>query len=148
MSPSQRETPDPAAPGVALGVAETWPVQIRDFLTQHIEFLFVLLVTASAFAVFYLFPYRIAFLNFFYLPVLAAAYFMGKRKAVLLAALCVLSGVLFAYYRAQWFAVEGTRVNALLVLATWGGFLILASAAIGSLQERLAKGFEETRQLY
>ena len=46
------------------------------------------------------------------------------------------------------FAVQGTRINALLVLATWGGFLILASASIGSLQERLAKGFEETRQLY
>lgn len=135
-------------PGVGLGLTEAWPSQIRNFLTRHIEFIFVLFVTVSVVAVFYLFPYRIAFLNFFYLPVLAAAYFMGKRKAVLLAALCVLSGVLFAYYRPQWFAVEGTRVNALLVLATWGGFLILASAAIGSLQERLAKGFEETRQLY
>ena len=57
------------------------------------------------------------------------------------------AGVLF-YYRPGDFAVQGTRINALLVLATWGGFLILASASIGSLQERLAKGFEETRQLY
>jgi HD-GYP domain-containing protein (c-di-GMP phosphodiesterase class II)/class 3 adenylate cyclase len=148
MSPTQPEVPDATAAGAALGLTEAWPLQIRSFLTRHIEFLFVLLVTVSVVGVFYLFPYRIAFLNFFYLPVLAAAYFMGKRKAVLLAAFCVLSGVLFAYYKPEWFGVEGTRVNALLVLATWGGFLILASAAIGSLQERLAKGFAETRQLY
>jgi len=148
MSPSPPEASGTAASPDVLGLAEAWPLQIRDFLTRHIEFIFVLIVTGSVFVVFYLFPYRIAFLNFFYLPVLAAAYFMGKRKAVLLAALCVLSGVLFAWYKPEWFGVEGTRVNALLLLAAWGGFLILASAAIGSLQERVAKGFVETRQLY
>jgi HD-GYP domain-containing protein (c-di-GMP phosphodiesterase class II) len=35
-----------------------------------------------------------------------------------------------------------------LVLGAWGGFLILASASIGTLQEKLQRGFEETRQLY
>ena len=63
------------------------------------EGLFILLVVAIVGAVFYLFPYKIAFLNFFYLPVLSAAYFLGKRKAVMGAVLCFLSGMLFAYYR-------------------------------------------------
>jgi HD-GYP domain-containing protein (c-di-GMP phosphodiesterase class II) len=148
MSPTEPEIHNMTDVPIPLALGGTWPLQIRNFLARHLEFLFVLLVTASVVAVFYLFPYKIAFLNFFYLPVLAAAYFMGKRKAVLGAALCVLSGVLFAYYRPEWFSVAGTRLNALLVLATWGGFLILASAAIGSLQERLAKGFEETQLLY
>jgi len=147
MSPSPSADSDATATALSVELGEAWPMQIRNFLMRRIEFLFVLIVLICAVGVFYLFPYRIAFLNFFYLPVLAAAYFMGKRKAVLLAALCILSGVLFAYYKPSWFAVEASRVNALLVLATWGGFLILASAAIGSLQERLAKGFEEQRQL-
>ena len=64
------------------------------------------------------------------------------------AVLCLLSGVLFAYYKPEWFAVAGTHLDALLVLATWGGFLILTSAAIGSLEEHLAKGFHDTRRLY
>jgi len=145
-SPSSADS-EATATALSVGLGEAWPMRIRNFLLRRIEFLFVLIVLICAVAVFYLFPYRIAFLNFFYLPVLAAAYFMGKRKAVLLAALCILSGVLFAYYKPSWFAVEASRVNALLVLATWGGFLILASAAIGSLQERLAKGFAEQRQL-
>jgi hypothetical protein len=34
------------------------------------------------------------------------------------------------------------------MIVIWGGFLILTSAGIGSLQERLSKGFEETRRLY
>jgi adenylate cyclase len=133
---------------VPFGLRGAWPLQFRNFIVHHLEGLFILLVVAIVGAVFYLFPYKIAFLNFFYLPVLSAAYFLGKRKAVMGAVLCFLSGILFAYYRPGEFAVQGTRINALLVLATWGGFLILASAAIGSLQERLARGFEETRQLY
>src|SRR5208283_1813834 len=133
---------------VPFGLRGAWPLHLRNFVVRHLEGLFILLVVAIIGAVFYFFPYKIAFLNFFYLPVLSAAYFLGKRKAVMGAVLCFLSGILFAYYRPGDFAVQGTRINALLVLATWGGFLILASASIGSLQERLAKGFEETRQLY
>ena len=133
---------------VPFGLTGTWPLRLRNFIVSHLEGLFIVLVVAIIVAVFYLFPYKIAFLNFFYLPVLAAAYFLGKRKAVLGAVLCFLSGILFAYYRPEEFAVQGTKINALLVLATWGGFLILSSAAIGSLQEKLAKGYEDTRQLY
>ena len=135
-------------PGVPLVLAGSWPVQLRNIIIRYLEVIFVVLIAVSVLAVFYLFPYKIAFLNFFYLPVLTAAYFMGRRKAVLGAALCVLSAFLFAYYEPSWFAVTGTRMNALLVLATWGGFLILAAACVGSLQEKLARGFEETRQLY
>jgi adenylate cyclase len=130
-----------------IGLGGAWALQVRNFIVKNLEALFVLLLLMILVAVFYFFPYKIAFLNFFYLPVLSAPYFLGKRKAVMGAVLCFLSGVLFAYYRPDWFEVAGTRLNALLVLATWGGFLILATAWIGSLQEKLAKGFEEQRQL-
>lgn len=125
-----------------------WPLKMRDFLNRHLEFLFVCLILITVAGIFYLIPeYKIAFLNFFYLPVLAAAYFMGKRSAVLGATMCILIVTFFAYYFPEWFAVEGTTLNALMLIGVWGGFLILASASVGSLQERLAKGFEETRQL-
>lgn len=116
-------------------------------MVRNLEVLFILIVATIVVAVFYFLPYKIAFLNFFYLPVLLAAYFLGRRKAVLCAVLCFLSGVLFAYYRPSWFTVGGTRLDALLVLSTWGSLLILASASIGTLQEKLQRGFEQTRQL-
>jgi adenylate cyclase len=147
-------TPEPSNPGLARSeqlpsvLMGTWPDRLRNLLVRHLEFLFVLLLGLMVVAVFYLFPYsRAAFLNFFYLPVLAAAYFMGKRKAVLSATLCLLLMVLLAYFYPDSFTVTGNRVSALLLVAIWGGFLILSSAAVGSLQERLVKGFEETRQL-
>ncbi len=148
MASADSNVPSADDASVPLGLGGAWPLQLRNFIVRHLEGLFIVLVLGIVGAVFYLFPYKIAFLNFFYLPVLGAAFFLGKRQAVMGAVLCTLSGVLFAWYRPAEFAVQGTRINALLVLATWGGFLILASASIGSLQERLAKGFEETRQLY
>ena len=136
---------EPVAP---IGLLGMWPAQFRNFIVRHLELLFILLVALIVVAVFYLLPYKIAFLNFFFLPVLSAAYFLGKRVAVMGAVLCLLSGVLFAYYKPEWFAVAGTHLDALLVLGTWGGFLILTSAAIGSLQENLDRGFHDTRRLY
>jgi HD-GYP domain-containing protein (c-di-GMP phosphodiesterase class II)/class 3 adenylate cyclase len=143
--PSVASTTGPEIP-IALGGA--WPLQLRNFIVRYLEVLFIMIVAAIVVAVFYFLPYKIAFLNFFYFPVLAAAYILGKRKAVLCAVLCLLSGVLFAYYKPSWFTVGGTRLDAFLVLGTWGGFLILASAAIGTLQEKVRRDFVETRQLY
>ncbi|MBZ5513535.1 MAG: HD domain-containing protein [Acidobacteriia bacterium] len=129
-------------------LAGTWPDRLRNAFARHLEPFFVILIGLLVMAVFYLFPHnRTAFLNFFYLPVLAAAYFLGKRKATLGATLSILVMVLIAYYYPDSFTVEGNRISALLLISFWGGFLILSSAAVGSLQERLVRGFEETRQL-
>lgn len=147
--PDSRTDSNPQAEQVLPTVlAGSWPDRLRSAFARHLETIFVILIALIVAAVFFLFPFnRIAFLNFFYLPVLAAAYFLGKRKAVLGATLCMLMMVLLAYLYPESFTVVGTRLDALLLVGIWGGFLILSSAAVGSLQERLVKGFEETRQL-
>jgi len=134
-----------ALPTVLTG---TWPDRVRDSFARHLESIFVVLIALAVLAVFYLFPdNRAAALHFFYLPVLAAAYFLGKRKAMLGATLCILFMVLIAYFYSVSFTVKGDLLSVLLLIAAWGGFLILSSAAVGSLHEKLVKGFEETRQL-
>jgi adenylate cyclase len=149
MADFERVATTAAEPGLPTVLTGTWPVSVRDFLARHLEFIFVVLITLTVGAVFGLIPeYRIAFLNFFYIPVLTAGYFMGKRRAVLGAVGCILLVTYFAITRPEWFTVPNTKRDALLLTATWGGFLILTSAAVGSLQERLTKGFEETRVLY
>jgi HD-GYP domain-containing protein (c-di-GMP phosphodiesterase class II) len=136
---------DSELPGLLTGA---WPLKMRNFLARRLELFFVILLLGLVFIVFYFIPYKIAFLNLFYLPVLSAAYFIGKRKAVLGSVLCILMMFFFAILHPDWFALPATPVNTFMRIGTWGGFLILTSAAVGSLQERLAKGFEETRQLY
>src|SRR5580658_6571195 len=85
-------------PDVPYALGGSWPLQVRNFIVKYLAVWFILVVALIVVAVFYYLPYKIAFLNFFYLPVLAAAYFLGRRKAVMCAVLCFLSGVLFAYY--------------------------------------------------
>ena len=148
MANENLTAPSEESTAIPIGLRGTWPLKLRNFVVRYLEILFIFLVAGIVVAVFYFLPYKIAFLNFFYLPVLSAAYFLGRRQAVMSAFLCMLSGVLFAYYRPYWFTVGGTRLDAFLALATWGGFLILASAAIGALQEKLQRGLEESRQLY
>ena len=89
----------------------TWPDRLRDSFARNLESIFVVLIALAVLAIFYLFPNnRAALLHFFYLPVLAAAYFLGKRKAILGATLCILFMVLIAYYYSSSFTVKGDTV--------------------------------------
>ena len=133
-------------------VAEAFGVNIafrfRNFIIRYLELVFVLLIALLVCAVFFIFPYKYAFLNLFYLPVLLAAYILGKRKAFYASLNIIFVVVVSAFIRPEWFMVSGNMYSMLIMIVIWGGFLVLTSAGIGSLQERLSKGFEETRRLY
>ena len=140
--------------GLPAAISGTLPTRFRNFVARQLELIFVVVLISTVTAVFWLIPYyKIAFLNLFYLPVLLAAYFLGRRRAVLGATFCILLVALFALLGPSWFVTSGTLVlgydmDTMVLIATWGGFLILTSAAIGSLQEKLNRGFVEIRQLY
>lgn len=126
----------------------TWPFRIRDILARNLEALFVFFTVLFVLAIFYLFPYKIAFLNLFYLPALTAAYFMEKQKALLGCVFCILLVIFAGIIEPGWFTVGSTQLDIMVLICTWGCFLILASAGVASLQQRLSKGFQETRRLY
>src|SRR5579863_7126575 len=106
MDKPEPRASDPSEARIPEILTGGWPLKIRDFLSRHLELLFVLIILTMVGAIFYFIPeYKIAFLNFFYLPVLAAAYFMGKRNAVLGATLCILMVSVFAYNYPEWFTV-------------------------------------------
>ncbi len=88
---------------------------------------------------FWLASARLAFLQFFYLPVLLVAYWSGRRTATLLAVLCVLVVGFFAALFPEQFALGEARVpgeSPWLHLLVWGCFLVLAGYAAGTLIER------------
>ena len=151
-SPDPSITSEPA--GLPAAISGTLPIRFRNFVARQLELIFVVVLITTVTAVFWLVPYyKIAFLNLFYMPVLLAAYFLGRRRAVLGATFCILLVALFALRGPSWFVASGTKVfgydvDTMVLIATWGGFLILTSAAIGSLQEKLNHGFVEIRQLY
>ena len=133
---------------VAEAFGVTMAIGFRNFIIRHLELVFVLLIALLVCAVFFVFPFKFAFLHLFYLPVLLAAYILGKRKALYACLNIILLVAITAWMRPEWFTVSGNIVSTLIMIVIWGGFLLLTSAGIGSLQERLSKGFEETRRLY
>ncbi len=130
----------------AFGVATA--IRFRNFVIRYLELVFVLLIAVLVIAVFFVLPFKFAFLNLFYLPVLLAAYILGRRKAFYACLNIILVVVVSAFIRPEWFEVGGNVYSTLIMIIIWGGFLVLTSTGIGSLQERLSKGFEETRRLY
>ncbi len=140
-----RDIPD-FQPTNELGL--TLALRVRSFIIRHLEFAFVLLIALLVCAIFFILPYRFAFLNLFYLPVLLAAYILGRRKALYASLNIIVIVAVTAIMRPEWFTVGGTITSTLIMIIIWGGFLVLTSMGIGSMQEKLAKGFEETRRLY
>ncbi|MBS1238445.1 MAG: hypothetical protein H6R39_105 [Deltaproteobacteria bacterium] len=123
-------------------------ISFRNFVIRHLELFFVFLIAILVCALFFIFPYKYAFLNLFYLPVLLAAYILGKQKAFYACLNIILLVIITFFIRPEWFMISGTFYSILIMIIIWAGFLITTSAGIGSLQERLSKGFEETRRLY
>jgi adenylate cyclase len=123
-------------------------IRFRNFIIRHLELFFVFLIAILVCALFFIFPYKYAFLNLFYLPVLLAAYILGKRKAFYACLNIILLVIITFCIRPEWFMISGTFYSTLIMIVIWAGFLVLTSAGIGSLQERLSKGFEETRRLF
>src|SRR4030042_1404634 len=85
----------------------------------------------------FLVNYKFAFLNFFFLPVILAGYYLGKRQAVLAASLCVL---LVAFYhifsRVLSLSLPQMSLDEVLNIVTWAGFLILTAAVMGMIAEQ------------
>jgi adenylate cyclase len=131
----------------------------RKFLRSHSELFLILSILIVISAVFHWIPYKIAFLNFFFVPVLAAGYLLGARRAVLTSVLCVLLVLIYYFFvwakidldaGYQWatlMSVFSQRWNTLLNLAMWGGFLILIGWAFGLIQEREVTSHNRAREL-
>src|SRR5262245_47402724 len=67
----------------------------RWFVFRHFELVLVLLLVSSMLAIHWFIDQKIAFLNFYYLPVIAAGFYLGRRSAVWSAVLIVVLVVFF-----------------------------------------------------
>ncbi len=90
-----------------------------------------------------------AFLNFYYLPVVFAAYTLGLRRGVYFALLaCGAVGALAVATQSRFFAPDVASGMRWLELATWGCFLVLISYLVGWLYEARARQVGELKEAY
>ena len=120
---------------------------VKTFLAKHFEVLFVNAVLVITTAILFLLPHKLALLNVYFLTVILAGYFLGTRPAVLGSILCILVVGIDVVLFPEEFLETKTEMDLYLTIVTWGGFLILAGAAVGRLQERLAQEVQATRML-
>ena len=110
------------------------PVQ---FLRGNFEKIFILTSVIAAVLITYVAPNNISFLNFFFLPVILAGYYVGIRLSVPGAVFCVCVVVLYAVLSPGQFQTPQGIVQIIHYVLTWGCFLILAGALVGKQQGKI-----------
>ncbi|HEX2439293.1 MAG TPA: HD domain-containing phosphohydrolase [Methylomirabilota bacterium] len=121
--------------------------RLKSYFLGNFENLFVLMTLLSTVVVNYLVPAKLAFLNFYFLPIILAGYYLGRRSAVLGALLCALLMTVYVVLFPEAFQVGGSPLDVYTYIAAWAGFLILAGAVVGRLQEKLADEVRTTGAL-
>ncbi|MFA6316808.1 MAG: adenylate/guanylate cyclase domain-containing protein [Elusimicrobiota bacterium] len=111
-------------------------------LARHFERAFILVLLVSVPFGVWIFGDRLTFLNFYFLPVLLAGYFLDSRSAIKGSVLVVLTVLLFASLWPGSLGTGQSRPDLYLHILTWGGFLVLAGAIVGRLNARADSGFQ------
>jgi putative nucleotidyltransferase with HDIG domain len=122
--------------------------RFKQFIIQHFEKILVGVILVAAFAGTYLIDEKSVVLNFYYLPVLFAAYFLGRRMGLLTAIFSILVVLFNALLFPQHFFRDKMILYNIAQLSSWGGFLILASVAVGTLYEQNERKLQDLKNAY
>lgn len=106
--------------------------RVKWFIFRHFERLLVVSLVASLIGIHYFIDYKVAFLSFYYLPVIAAGFFLG-RKAAVWSAVLVVALTIFFQLVVGLDGRDGFDLESALTLVPWGGFLILTGHIVGQL---------------
>lgn len=117
------------------------------FFFRYFEQIFVLLLVLAMVAIHNLVDQKFAFLSFYYLPMILAGFYGGRRFAVLAGVFVV--GLVFYWQEFQGLdMLPGLYGGALLALIPWAGFLILTGYVVGALAEQRQARLAEVKNAY
>ncbi len=123
--------------------------KIKSLALWHFEKTLIILILLGIIAIAFLVHYKTAFLNFFFLPVILAGYYLGKRQAVLAACLCVLLITLYLIFtHVLMNKAHPLSLDEILNTVTWAGFLILTGAIIGTIAEQMEARLKNLERAY
>ena len=122
--------------------------RMKQFFLKHFEKILVGVILIAAFLGTLFIEEKTLILNFYYLPVIVAGYFLGRRMGVLTAVFSILMVVVCVLLSPQPFFGDKIFLYSLAQLSSWGGFLILASIAVGTLYEQSERRLADLKQAY
>jgi len=122
--------------------------RLKLFVGKHFEEILVGTILVAAFLGTYFIEEKSIVLNFYYLPVLVAGYFLGRRTGLLTAVFSILIVLICVLVFPQSFFAGQDYFHRIAQLSSWGGFLILASIAVGTLYEQNERRLNELKNAY
>jgi HD domain len=120
---------------------------LQRFVLKYFERILVVLLVASLLIINSLIEQKLAFLSFYYLPIILAGFYGGRRFAVV-SGLFIASLVFFFQATGGLGMEAGLSEDAMLTLVPWAGFLILTGYVVGSLAEQRAARLADLKNAY
>ena len=120
---------------------------LKRFVNRHFERLLVVVLVASLLLIHNYIEHKLAFLSFYYLPIIVAGFLVGRTMAVWASLLVVLL-VVFVQAMQGLDGPAGLHTDAMATLVPWGGFLILTGYAVGTLAQQRRARTEDVRATY
>src|SRR2546425_4431167 len=112
---------------------------MQQFFFRHFERTLVLLLVASLLAINSLVEQKFAFLSFYYLPIILAGFYGGRRLFLVSGLFIVL--LVFFLQAAQGVGVgAGVSEDSVLAVVPGGGFFVFAGYVVGGLPAARAAG--------
>jgi putative two-component system response regulator len=122
--------------------------KLKNFVFTHFEEILVLTISLIVVSASFFIFQQLAFLNFYYLPVLVAGYVLGRRMSILTAIFCVALIAFSAINNPFLFHTKSGGILLVTDLMLWGGFLILSGYVVGTLYEQKEKKIQELKNAY
>ena len=122
--------------------------QFKQFILRHFEKILVAVILIAALIGTYVVEEKFIILNFYYLPVLTAGYFLGRRMGVLASVFSILAVLVCVLVFPRRFLGDKEILAGVAQLSSWGGFLILVSFTVGTLYEKNEQRVKELKSAY
>ena len=121
----------------------------KNLLTRYFEPVLVAVIILILLFIDMFVVDKVVFLYFYFIPVLVAGYYIGKKGAVLSSIMTVLIVTLRLVISPETFSIR-SKVDFDLVfqIVTWGSFLVLSSYVVGRLYEEKEARYRDLKQSY
>jgi len=123
--------------------------KLKNFVLKHFELSLVILIFLGIIGTALLVQYKLAFLNFFFLPVILSGHFLGKKQGVLTAFFSILVVVFYLLFTREVFHAETIlSLSEFINVLAWGSFLLLTGAIIGTASEQRENRLNKLKTAY
>lgn len=92
--------------------------------------------------------FKMLVLNLYFLPVVVAAFFLGRYRAGVLSLFCVIAAFVVSLLDVPNFAAYNSPVVIALALTTWGAILALTTILVGTLSDERTHRLEELHEAH